>query len=292
MTDLNTNRDSYKDSIPANIGSRLGEAKNIGDFLSLWLKNNFLEHQHQKALDAYYVSYRHSFGSRMRDAYSEQIKEALEYVQSNPGAKVLEMGCGLGTESLWLAMHGASVLALDVVSAYVEVARKRKELLEQHLGRALNCEFRRASVVSVKEEQRFDLIWMEQAFQHLELRDVVVEKTAKLTMPGGYIIISEVNALNLFMQIQLFFVRGTKMYWTHVDEDKKKTVMGNERILTARRLRRLFERQGINCKSIRYFRMFPNYPVFDKLGRIEKLLARRWLAPLQTHFNYVGQRKG
>jgi 2-polyprenyl-3-methyl-5-hydroxy-6-metoxy-1,4-benzoquinol methylase len=252
MTDLNTNRDSYKDSIPANIGSRLGEAKNIGDFLSLWLKNNFLEHQHQKALDAYYVSYRHSFGSRMRDAYSEQIKEALEYVQSNPGAKVLEMGCGLGTESLWLAMHGASVLALDVVSAYVEVARKRKEILEQHLGRALNCEFRRASVVSVKEEQRFDLIWMEQAFQHLEPRDAVVEKTAKLTMPGGHIIISEINALNLFMQIQLFFVRGTRMYWTHVDEDGKKTVMGNERILTARSLKRLFERQGINCKSIRF----------------------------------------
>jgi hypothetical protein len=81
------------------------------------------------------------------------------------------------------------------------------------------------------------------------------------------------------------------MYFTHVDEDGKEILIGRERIITAYRLKQIFARRRVRCKSIRYFRIFPNHPVFNGLGRVEKLLARNWLAPLQTHFNYVGQRE-
>jgi hypothetical protein len=82
------------------------------------------------------------------------------------------------------------------------------------------------------------------------------------------------------------------MYFTHVDEDGKEILIGRERIVTAQRLKHIFSKRHVYCKNIRYFRIFPNHPMFDKFGRVEKLLARNWLAPLQSHFNYVGQRKG
>ena len=135
------------------------------------------------------------------------------------------------------------------------------------------------------------MIWMEQTFHHLEPREAVLDKIVSLTKPKGYIVVSEVNALNPLMQLQLFLARGTNMYFSHVDEDGKEILIGRERIITARMLKQIFAKRHVFCEKIRYFRVFPNHPVFDKLGQLEKSLSRNWLAPLLTHFNYVGQRE-
>jgi len=287
-------RQDYSSENPAanNIKGQLKEAKNIGDFLSCWLENRLLESPHQEVFDKYYWSYRRHFGQRMREAYSEQIKEAIELIKARPEAKVLEIGFGLGTESLWLSMEGANVVAIDILGDFEKAARRRKEILEQYIGQMLNCEFRRTSVMDLDEEEAYDVIWMEQAFHHLEPREAVVDKIVSLIKPGGHLVVSEVNALNPLMQFQLFISRGTNMYFTHVDEDGKKILIGRERIVTAQRLRHIFAKRHVYCKSVRYFRIFPNHPIFDKFGRLEKLMARNWMAPLQSHFNYVGQRKG
>jgi 2-polyprenyl-3-methyl-5-hydroxy-6-metoxy-1,4-benzoquinol methylase len=271
--------------------SRLARVEDISDFLSLWLEEKLLESSDQEIFDEYYKSYRRFFGERMRAAYSEQIKEALEIVEGQPGIRVLEVGFGLGTESLWLAMQGAKVVAIDILAHFKEAATRRKTILEQEIGRPLECEFRRVSVLDLEEEESFDLIWAEQAFHHLEPREAVVDKIASLIKPGGHIVISEVNALNPFLQFQLFLARGLNMYVTHVDEDGKEILIGRERIITAYRLKQIFARRRVRCKSIRYFRIFPNHPIFDSFWKVEQLLARNWLAPLQTHFNYVGQRE-
>ena len=271
--------------------SRLARVEDISDFLSLWLEEKLLESSDQEIFDEYYKSYRRFFGERMRAAYSEQIKEALEIVEGQPGIRVLEVGFGLGTESLWLSMRGAKVVAIDISAHLKEAATRRKTILEQEIGRPLECEFRRVSVLDLEEEESFDLIWAEQAFHHLEPREAVVDKIASLIKPGGHIVISEVNALNPFLQFQLFLARGLNMYFTHVDEDGKEILIGRERIITAYRLKQIFARRHVRCKSIRYFRIFPNHPIFDSFWKVEQLLARNWLAPLQTHFNYVGQRE-
>jgi 2-polyprenyl-3-methyl-5-hydroxy-6-metoxy-1,4-benzoquinol methylase len=283
---------SSENTAANNIESQLKEAKNIGDFLSFWLGNRLLGQPHQEVFDQYYWSYRRHFGERMRDAYSEQIREAIELIKGRPGAKVLEIGFGLGTESLWLSMQGADVVAIDILGDFEKAARRRKEILEQHMGQTLKCEFRRTSVMDLDDEEAFDVIWMEQAFHHLEPREAVVDKIVSLIKPGGHLVVSEVNALNPFMQFQLFIARGVNMYFTHVDEDGKEILIGRERIITAQRLKHIFSKRHVYCRNVRYFRIFPNHPMFDKFGRMEKMLARNWLAPLLTHFNYVGQRKG
>jgi len=78
--------------------------------------------------------------------------------------------------------------------------------------------------------------------QHLEPRDKVVQKLVSLLKPGGHIVISEVNAWNLPLQLQLLRARGLNMFVTYVDEQGTETLMGNERILSAWGLERLFRR--------------------------------------------------
>ena len=70
----------------------------------------------------------------------------------------------------------------------------------------------------------------------------------------------------------------------------RKHAYGDERITTAGALRRAFARCGVNSVSVRYFRMFPNHAFFDRLAAIERAPALIRLAPLFTHFNYVGIR--
>ena len=268
----------------------LMRAKTIDEFLAVWLKKKLLDPVHQDVFDKYYWSYRRHFGARIRLAYSEQIQEAVRMIQMQPGLKVLEVGFGLGTESLWLAMMGANVTSIDILHQFVDTARRRKEIVDKQIGKPLNCEFRKSSVLDLESESNFDLIWMEQTFHHLEPRTAIVGKLVSLLKEGGHIIISEVNPLNPLMQLQLFIARGMNMYFTYTDEDGKEILVGRERIITAPKLRRMFTLHGVRCKGIRYFRIFPNHPFFKKFGLVERMLSRNWLIPIQTHFNYVGQK--
>jgi hypothetical protein len=77
---------------------------------------------------------------------------------------------------------------------------------------------------------------------------------------------------------------------THQGPDGTCHAYGVERITSAIVLARTFERVGIRRTSVCYYRMFPNSLVFDRFAGIEEILARNALAPLLTHFNYVGQK--
>jgi hypothetical protein len=105
------------------------------------------------------------------------------------------------------------------------------------------------------------------------------------------LVVSEANASNPLLQIQLFLRRGLKTVGTLVDAAGREHPYGNERVLRGSTLARELDRRGVRQKSLRYFRVFPNLPVFDRLRSFEEALERPWLAPLLTHYNYVG-RKG
>src|ERR1700678_3943946 len=44
------------------------------------------------------------------------------------GKRVLEIGCGIGTDTINFARHGAQVTAVDLSSQSIEVARKRVDV--------------------------------------------------------------------------------------------------------------------------------------------------------------------
>lgn len=273
------------------IGAQLRAAPDAAAFLRLWLDNTLLDGAAERTLKDYYRSFARSFSPRIRRYYAAQMDEVLALVRRRPGLRLLEVGCGCGTESLWLAMHGADVLGIDVRGDRVETARRRAEVMAGHLGRPVTAEFRRAGLLDVAGDAGYDAVWMEQAFHHLEPRDAVVRHLARLLKPGGKLVISEANGWNPLLQLQLLLRRGPRTVTTFIDEDGRELPYGNERVLSAVALRRAFTAVGVRCRSVRHFRMFPNHRLFDPLGGLEDAAARNWLAPLLTHYNYVGERE-
>lgn len=261
----------------------------IAGFLAWWLARPRLPTSEQEVFDNYYAGYRRSFGPRMQRLYGEQVREAERLIRAKAGLKVLEIGCGLGTESLWFALLGASVTALDVRADRVAGARARQKVLEAALGRSLDCTFATTPVLELPMAS-YDLVWLEQTFHHLEPRADVVPYLAGQVAPGGHLVISEANALNPLLQLELLWRRGLPRVAEQRTEDGRSVFYGVERVTTAGTLCRAFAREGISCLSLRRFRIFPNRPLFEGLAALEAGLEHNWLAPLLTHFNYLGRK--
>jgi hypothetical protein len=102
-------------------------------------------------------------------------------------------------------------------------------------------------------------------------------------------VLQEANALNPLIQFQMFKFRGLKMYNT-VDTEHGPVVVGNERILWHGALASWLRSAGIEQESVRYYRLFPSHPKFEPLFELERRVSGKWLAPVYTHYNFVGRK--
>jgi 2-polyprenyl-3-methyl-5-hydroxy-6-metoxy-1,4-benzoquinol methylase len=257
----------------------------IDDFLAYWLANALLPEDEQKTFDDYYHSYKRHFGPYVRCWYARQSRELTEMVRSRAALRVLEIGCGCGTEALWAAVLGADVTGIDISPHLLAVAKARLGLIEQETRERLRCRFLPTSVLEVDETHPFDVIFLEQAFHHLEPRADVVAKLSRLVVPGGHIILSESNGWNPFLQAVLFKLRGTKTIIHHMGH-----IWGNERITVPAAVIRNFRPYRVEPARLQYFRVFPNIPLADSLRFVDRALPS-YFKPLFTHYNLVLKRQ-
>jgi SAM-dependent methyltransferase len=144
-------------------------------------------------------------------------------------------------------------------------------------------------LIDFNDAEGFDLIWMEQAFHHLEPRAEVLKKISQLLRPGGRVVLSEANALNPLLQLQLLRARGLKMFY-NVQTDQGTVIYGNERVLSRRKLAKLLKSVQIEMEDSHYYRLFPSHPFFDSLFALEQKVSSPLFAPAFSHYNFVGRK--
>ncbi len=269
--------------------SKFSKCTKISDFLLKWFSELGMDAKNRATFERYYSGYLKKFPRRLQYFYSSQVKEVVEIIKQHKNPKLLDVGCGTGTESLWMAFNGAVVDAIDIKNERLNLARDRKVILEKDLGRDIHCEFKNTSVLDIEGEEVYDIIWLEQAYHHLEPREEVSKKIASLLKPGGYLVISESNGLNPLVQLQLFGRRGFKTIDYFFDENGVRHMYGNERILSARTLCNTFKRHGVISKEVNYYRLFPNMSVFDIFFGLEKRMPKIFTF-FFSNYNYVGKK--
>ncbi len=98
------------------------------------------------------------------------------------GKKILEVGCGSGTDLLQFARAGAEVHAVDLSQHSVELTRKRLELY------GLTAEVKPVDGLELPfESDYFDLVYCWGVIHHAPHPSKVVAEIYRVLKPGGYL---------------------------------------------------------------------------------------------------------
>jgi SAM-dependent methyltransferase len=96
------------------------------------------------------------------------------------GLKVLEVGCGLGTDGAQFAEAGADYTGVDLTEAAVELARKRFELFD------LPGQFQTADAENLPfPDESFDLVYSHGVLHHTPETGKAIQEIHRVLRPGG-----------------------------------------------------------------------------------------------------------
>jgi len=100
------------------------------------------------------------------------------------GLKVLEIGCGLGTDGAQFAEAGADYTGVDLTDAAVELARKRFELF------GLSGKFQTADAENLDfADESFDLVYSHGVLHHTPETQKAIDEIHRVLSPGGRAVI-------------------------------------------------------------------------------------------------------
>ena len=107
------------------------------------------------------------------------IPEAAGFARTK-GLRVLEIGCGLGTDGAQFALAGADYTGIDLTDAAIELARKRFELFH------LPGTFRTADAENLDfADESFDLVYSHGVLHHTPDIAGAVREIYRVLRPGG-----------------------------------------------------------------------------------------------------------
>jgi ubiquinone/menaquinone biosynthesis C-methylase UbiE len=96
------------------------------------------------------------------------------------GARVLEVGCGMGSHAQLLAQAGAILSAIDITKRATQMTRRRLELA------GLTADVRQADAESLPfDDQRFDFVWSWGVVHHSASTEAVLREIVRVLKPGS-----------------------------------------------------------------------------------------------------------
>src|SRR5947209_19432001 len=145
-----------------------------------------------------------------RYAKEWHIPDAADFTGAR-GLRVLEIGCGLGTDGAQFAKAGAIYTGVDLTDAAVDLARKRFELFELR-----GC-FRTADAENLDfEDESFDLVYSHGVLHHTPDTERAVKEIHRVLRPSGRAIVMLYHrgSYNYRVNIRLFRRMGAHLLKT------------------------------------------------------------------------------
>jgi 2-polyprenyl-3-methyl-5-hydroxy-6-metoxy-1,4-benzoquinol methylase len=127
------------------------------------------------------------------------------------GKKVLEIGCGIGTDTINFARNGAQVTAVDLTEKSLEVARQRAKIF----GLEDRIRFVQANAEKLSDyvqPEQYDLVYSFGVIHHTPHPERVMEEIRKFTGPGSTLKIMVYNRWS-WKVLWILFAYGAGRFW-------------------------------------------------------------------------------
>ena len=208
--------------------------------------------------------------------------------------RVLDAGCGVGTESLYWATvrEDLTVLGVDAHEPRIETAAARLPQWKKRLQRPLSLHFQCQNIFKVLAEQPFDLIWSMEAISHIDPAESFLSAAWNSLTPGGRLVISDSHLLNPAMAWRIYKMRRRgPLRVQKTLTDGRQISYANERLFAVSQLTKILRQVGYTAVFSQLSIYFPpqlaQYPsifwISKQLDRVgNKLPLLRQLGGIYT----------
>ena len=118
------------------------------------------------------------------------MTEAFRRLELGEGAKLLDLGCGTGWTTVFLAEAGFRTTGIDLAPAMLVAARERAQRWQ------VDVDFREADMDDFDLGTTFDAALVFDALHHSDVPDRVVANVAGHLRPGGWVLFGEPSWLH------------------------------------------------------------------------------------------------
>jgi len=155
------------------IREKIGKFYDIGSPLYLQV---YGRHIH----DGYYIT-----GKETKQEAQENLTRLLvEKAGISNGAKILDVGCGVGGSSIWMAENlGAATVGITISAVQVEIARKLAK------EKSVNSKFLLMNAEEMQFDETFDVVWLVAAATHFLDQEKFIKLATKSLDTGGKFVI-------------------------------------------------------------------------------------------------------
>lgn len=244
---------------------------------------------------------RHSTKAVGSREYFEEVQARKYFVEPHipefaqfeqwTGKKVLEIGCGIGTDTMNFARHGAQVTAVEFSEKSLEIARQRAEVygfqdkIRFYLGNA-------EELTSFLPLEPYDLIYSFGVIHHTPNPERVIKQLHHYVHPGSTI------------KIMVYYRHSWKVFWILMTYGKgqfwqlKEMVARHSEAQTGCPVTYTYTKQeakqlldGFKVKELRVDHIFP-YRISDYVqyryvkNWYFRWLPREWFRWLERHFGW------
>jgi len=229
---------------------------------------NFLSMEQIKSFKAYYgfVNRDKFYFMHLKDRYCSYVQHLVNSIDLN--TRVLDAGCGYGSESILCGFLGANVSGVDLREERLDVARERLKCYESKLNKRINVKFYAQSVFDISDT--FDVIWSIESISHIDPADKFIEFAYRHLGKGGKLIVADSNALN-----PLAYILSKRDQLTaggaHLTRKNPKTgeivPYAQERLLTIPSIKKMVKGAGFRIEHIYSGGFSPSIPFLSYQSR-------------------------
>ncbi len=154
-------------------------------------------------------------------AYFDEVEQRKYFVEHHipgfadferwRGKKVLEIGCGIGTDTINFARHGAMVTAVDLTEKSLAIARQRAQVF----GLEDRIRFVQADAEQLGDSippEAYDLVYSFGVIHHTPHPERVIEQIRQYTGPESTVKIMVYNRWS-WKVLWILFVYGKGQFW-------------------------------------------------------------------------------